>query len=248
MGCEVIQLERDDETQRVAAVYREGNTVKREEGDFVLCTIPFPALSRLETPFSSDKQRAIRDLSYDSATKVFAVTRNRFWEMEDGIYGGSTSTDLPISTVRYPSDNAQAKDPKVSASSAVMAASYTMGSQARRLAYLSPRERHTVVQQNLSKIHPQVSQEGMIRMESWSWDNHRWSLGAWSFMKPYQHTSLYEHVISPEGRIYFAGEHTSTNPAWMQSAVESSLRAVTEILTEAQRGITQMKDSRARTV
>ena len=70
-------------------------------------------------------------------------------------------------------------------------------------------------------------------MESWSWDNHRWSLGAWSFMKPYQHTSLYEHVISPEGRIYFA---TSTNPAWMQSAVESSLRAVTESLTEAQRG------------
>lgn len=237
-GCEVIQIERYDESQRAAAVYREGNTLKREEGDFVLCTIPFPVLSQIETPFSGNKQRAIRDLSYDSATKVLAVARDRFWEVDDDIYGGSTLTDLPLATIHYPSDNAQVKDPKVSISSAILTASYAMGSQARRLAYLSPRERHKLVQQNLRKVHPQVSQEGTIQqLESWSWDNHRWSLGAWSFMKPYQHTSLYEHIVSPEGRIYFAGEHTSTNPAWMQSAVESSLRAVTAMLTEAQRGL-----------
>ena len=236
MGCEVIQLERDDAAQRAAAVYVEGDTIKREDGDFVLCTLPFSILSRLETPFSAAKQRAIRELSYDFATKVLAVTHNRFWEADEGIYGGSTATDLPISTVHYPSDNAQAKDPVVSADPAVMLASYTMGSQARRMAHLSPEKRNRLVQHNLSKIHPQVSQNGVIRhMESWSWDNHPWSLGAWSFMKPYQQMSLYEHVIAPEGRIYFAGEHTSTNPAWMQSALESSLRAVKAILTQAYR-------------
>jgi monoamine oxidase len=236
MGCEVIQIERDDEAQRAAAVYREGDTLRREEGDFVLCTIPFPVLSQIETPFSDGKQRAIRDLSYDSATKVLAVARNRFWEVDDSIYGGSTFTDLPIATVQYPSDNAQAEDPSVSNSSAVLTASYAMGSQARRLAYLSPQERHELVQQDLGKVHPQVSQQGTIQqLESWSWDNHRWSLGAWSFMKPYQHQSLYEYIVSPEGRIYFAGEHTSTNPAWMQSALESSLQAVAAMLTEAQR-------------
>ena len=236
MGCEVIQIERDDEAQKAAAVYREGDALKREEGDFVLCTIPFSVLSQMETPFSSGKQRAIRDLSYDSATKVLAVTRNRFWEVDDDIYGGSTLTDLPIATIRYPSDNAQAKDLSVSNSSAVLTAAYAMGSQARLLAYLSPQERHALVQQNLSKVHPQVSQQGTIQqLESWSWDNHRWSLGAWSFMKPYQHQGLYEHIISPEGRVYFAGEHTSTNPAWMQSALESSLQAVAAMLAEAQR-------------
>ena len=235
MGCEVIQIERDDEARKAAAVYREGDTLKRE-GDFVLCTIPFPVLSQMETPFSGDKQRAIRDLSYDSATKVLAVARNRFWEVDDDIYGGSTLTDLPIATIRYPSDNAQAKDLSVSNSSAVLTASYAMGSQARLLAYLSPQEHHALVQQNLSKVHPQVSQQGVIQqLESWSWDNHRWSLGAWSFMKPYQHQGLYEHIVSPEGRVYFAGEHTSTNPAWMQSALESSLQVVAAMLTEAQR-------------
>ena len=241
MGCEVIQLEQDNDSLRAAAVYVEENTIKREEGDFVLCTIPCPVLSRLDTLFSAAKQRAIRELSYDSATKVLAVTHNRFWETEDSIYGGSSATDLPISTIHYPSDNAQARDPEVSASPAVMLTSYTMGSQARRLAYLPPKKRHWLVKQNLSKIHPQVTQEGTIRqMESWSWDHHPWSLGAWSFMKPYQPMSLYEHIIAPEGNIYFAGEHTSANPAWMQSAAETSLRAVSEILVAAQkRGMSQ---------
>ncbi|MBD3887607.1 FAD-dependent oxidoreductase [Phormidium tenue FACHB-886] len=236
MGCEVILLERDDEAQKAAAVYLEGNTIQREEGDFVLCTIPFPVLSRLNTPFSAAKHRAIRELSYDSATKVLAVTNSRFWETEDGIYGGSTTSDLPISTIYYPSDNAQIKDPAISTNPSVMLASYTMGSQARRLANLPPEERHQVVQQNLAKIHPQINQNGMIRqLDSWSWDNHPWSLGAWAMLQPYQQTSLYEHVIAPEGRIYFAGEHTSTNQAWMQSALESSLKAVKEILVAAQR-------------
>ncbi|MBD1997340.1 FAD-dependent oxidoreductase [Oculatella sp. FACHB-28] len=235
MGCEVIQLERDDETQKAAAVYLEENTIQREEGDFVLCTIPFPVLSRLDTPFSAAKQRAIRELSYDSATKVLAVVNSRFWETDDGIYGGSTASDLPISTLYYPSDNAQTKDPAISANPSVLLAAYTMGSQARRLANLPPQERHRIVQQNLAKIHPQINQNGMIRqMESWSWDDHPWSLGSWAMMKPYQQTSLYADVITPEGHIYFAGEHASTNQAWMQSALESSLKAVKEILVAAQ--------------
>ncbi|NEQ46667.1 MAG: hypothetical protein F6K00_25210 [Leptolyngbya sp. SIOISBB] len=234
MGCEVIRLERDDDASEATAVYVEENSIKREVGDFVLCTIPFPVLSKLDNPFSASKHRAIREFSYVSATKVLAVTNRRFWEIEDGIYGGSTSSDLPISTIHYPSDNAQAKTHAISANPSVLLASYTTGNLARHLAHLPEQERYRIVQQNLAKIHPQVNQNGTIQsMESWSWDNHRWSLGAWSLIRPYQQSSLYEHGIAPEGRIYFAGEHTSTNQGWMQSALESSLRAVQEILVEA---------------
>ncbi|MBD2129320.1 FAD-dependent oxidoreductase [Microcoleus sp. ZQ-A2] len=234
MGCEVIRLERDDRTQKAAAIYVEDGTTKREVGDFVLCTIPFTVLSRIETAFSAPKQRAIREFSYESATKVLALANRRFWETEDGIYGGGTLSDLPISAVYYPSDNAQQKAPKVSASPAVMLASYTWGSQARRLAYMPSKENHEIVRKNLSKIHPQIEQNDVLRrMESWSWENHRWSLGAFSFMKPYQQMGLYKDAIAPEGRIYFAGEHTSTEYAWIQGALASSLRAVKEILVAA---------------
>lgn len=237
LGCEAIRIERDDQGKKAAAIYVENGQTKREEGDFVLCTIPFPVLARIDTPFSPSKQRAIRDWSYDSSTKVLAIANRRFWETDDGIYGGGSFSDLPISTTYYPSDNAKNKDSKVSASPAVMLASYTWGSQARRLGDLSPQERHAQTQQCLSKLHPQINQNGVLRkMVSWSWDNHPWSGGAFTFLMPYLQTSLYKDVIAPEGRIYFAGEHASTEHAWIQGALESALTAVKEILIAAQLG------------
>ncbi len=236
LGCEAIAIERDDAVRKATVIYVEDGQTNSEEGDFVLCTIPFPVLARLETPFSPAKKRAIRDLTYDSSTKVLAIANRRFWETDDGIYGGGSFSDLPISTTYYPSDNAQNKDPNISARPAVMLASYTWGSQARRLGDLSPQERHSQTQQWLSKIHPQINQHGVIdKMVSWSWDNHRWSGGAFTFLSPYQQTSLYKDVIAPEGRIYFAGEHASTDHAWIQGALESALTSVKEILIAAQR-------------
>ncbi len=112
-----------------------------------------------------------------------------------------------------------------------MLASYTWGSQARHLGNLPPKKRHAVVQQALGLIHPQINQEGVLRrMESWYWDKHPWSLAGFTFMKPYQQLGLYKDVVAPEGRIYFAREHTSTQSAWIEGAVESSLRAVKEML------------------
>ena len=68
----------------------------------------------VQPEFSGPKWRAIRELNYDSSTKVLAVANRRFWEQDDGIYGGGTYTDLPTGTTYYPSDNARAKDPRVS--------------------------------------------------------------------------------------------------------------------------------------
>lgn len=51
---------------------------------------------------------------------MLALTARRFWESEDGIFGGGTYTDLPTGITYYPADNAGARDPKVSARPAVM--------------------------------------------------------------------------------------------------------------------------------
>jgi hypothetical protein len=45
----------------------------------------------------------------ESSTKVLARTARRFWEADEGIYGGGTFTDLPIGISYYPADNAEAR-------------------------------------------------------------------------------------------------------------------------------------------
>jgi monoamine oxidase len=239
LGCEVVRLTQRADGRGAGAVYRERGVEKRVDGDFLLCTLPFSVLSRItvQPEFSGPKWRAIRELNYDSSTKVLAVANRRFWEQDDGIYGGGTYTDLPTGTTYYPSDNAEAKDPRVSAGPGVMLASYSWGQQARRLASLPHAEREALVLRHLSRVHPQLRSPGILRQTvSWSWDNHPYSSGAFAWFMPGQHTALYRYVIAPEGRIYFAGEHASLTHTWMQGALESGLRATQQMLEAAQKG------------
>src|SRR5262249_59089781 len=122
------------------AVYRVGGRDYEEEGDSLLCTIPFPVLARIETdpPFSYEKQRAIIELGYDSGTKVALWTKNRFWEKNNGIYGGSSTTDLISGAIIYPSDNAldadgtKPRDPAGSDQPRVFLPCFTSGPDAPR--------------------------------------------------------------------------------------------------------------------
>jgi len=237
-GCEVITLTQSADKQRAGAIYRQDGARKQVEGDFLLCTLPCPVLSRIEAQpeLSGPKWRAIRELNYDSSTKVLAVARRRFWETDDGIYGGGTFTDLPLATAYYPSDNAQAKSDKVSRGPGVMLASYSWGQAARRLASLDHPARGEVVLRHLARVHPQLREPGIVReTRSWSWDNHPLSGGAFAWFMPGQHTALYADLVAPEGRIHFAGEHASLTHTWMQGALESGLRATREMLVAAQR-------------
>jgi monoamine oxidase len=236
-GCEVIRLENGTgaESKSAIAVYRNGGAggaIERVVGDYVLCTLACPVLQRIDTPLSGEKMRAVRQLAYDSSTKVLTICKERFWESADGIYGGGSFTDLPTGSTYYPSDNADAKDAHVSAAPAVMLASYSWGQNARRLGLLPVADRHEVALRYLAKLHPQVAQEGtVLRTESFAWDQHKWTGGAFAWFNPGQHTHLHRHLLTPEGRIHFAGEHTSLAHTWLQGALESGLRAVKEMTT-----------------
>jgi monoamine oxidase len=235
-GCEVVGLMQDGRGASAACVQQGRQELVR--ADAILCTLPVPVLQRLvvEPAFSPEKRRAVRELMYDSATKVLIDARRRFWELEDGIHGGGTFTDLPTGSTYYPSDNALdrsgrgPKDPRVSRAGGVFLASYSWGMTARRLAAVPHAQRMEVVLRHLAQVHPQLREVGMVeRSASWSWDTHPWSGGAFAWFNPGQHTALYGSLIKPEGRIFFAGEHASLSHTWMQGAFESALRAVLEI-------------------
>jgi monoamine oxidase len=232
MGCEVIAIEQDPSRGKAAAIYRQGGGEHREEGDFVLCTPPFPVLRTLAAApsFSGAKQRAIRQLQYESATKVLAVTERRFWETDDGIYGGSTFTDLPSQATVYPSDNAEARDPAVAGGPGVLLASFTWGKAAQVVDRLPAAARAEFQMSQVAKIHPQLNEAGMVRGSvAWSWDEHPWARGGFAFPAPGQR-SLLRDAAAPEGRIHFAGEHCSLNHGWIQGALESALLAVRNML------------------
>ncbi len=195
----------------------------KESGDYAIITAPFPVLRHIEAlkPFRRSKQRAIRELHYDASAKILFQCRRRFWEEDDGSFGGGTITDLPIRNLYYP-DHGRERG------RGIILASYTWSEDAQRWGSLSPTERIVQALEDVSQIHPQIFDEFEVGA-SHMWHDDEFAGGAFALFEPGQQTLLYKEIIEPEGRIYFAGEHTSLHHAWIQGAIESGLRTANEI-------------------
>jgi monoamine oxidase len=62
-----------------------------------------------------------------------------------------------------------------------------------------------------------------------SWQDDPWSGRAWAAPTAAALATYGARLREPEGRVHFAGEHTSDDRGWMQGALASGLRAVEEI-------------------
>ncbi len=223
-GAEVTSI--DQTPVSVTVHYKQGAAGRMSvTGDYAICAIPFSVLRDIEimnTPFSRPKQKAIRELNYNASTKILFQTRHRFWEQEDGIVGGTTVTDLPIRRIVYPSFS-NPDDER-----GTLLASYTWGQDALRWGAMSPSDMIEQALEDVAQVHPSVTKEFEVgAVQDWYGDPY--ARGAFALFEPEQQTRLQDAIVAPEGRIHFAGEHTSLYHAWIQGALESGIRAAKEI-------------------
>ncbi|HUF37308.1 MAG TPA: flavin monoamine oxidase family protein [Anaerolineales bacterium] len=192
-------------------------------GDRAILTVPFPVLRHVEVlkPFTRAKQRAIRQLKYDASAKIFLQCRRRFWEQDEDITGGGTTTDLAVRNLYYPEHGRET-------GRGVLLASYTWSEDAQRWGSLTEHDRLSQAIENVAQIHPQILEEFEVGA-SWMWHDDEFAGGAFALFDPGQQTQLHDHIIAPEGRIHFAGEHASLSHAWIQGAIESGLRSAREV-------------------
>jgi monoamine oxidase len=217
-GTPVIRLEQHATGVRVVA--KPAGSARTFTADRLVCAIPFSVLRRLEVSpaFSREKRAAIDNLLYTSVARVYVQTRTRFW-LEDG-YTGSASTDLPVMSLFERSINQPGPRGILE--------SYMAGARARRTTAMSEHDRLTMALAEIEKVFPRV-REQYEGGASKSWDDDEWSRGAYAWFKPGEMVSLMPHVTGAEGRVHFAGEHASTTPGWMEGALESADRVVSEI-------------------
>jgi monoamine oxidase len=224
LGAHVFALDQDEDSVTVHYKTEAGRFTA--SGDYAVCAIPFSVLRSVEvlTPFSRGKQKAIRQLNYAASTKVLFQVRRRFWETEDGIYGGGTVTDLPIRRINYPT-------PDPDNERGVLLASYTWSQDALQWGAMDEETRLEEALDDVAQIHPQVRDEFEVGA-SHAWYGDRWARGAFALFEPGQQSRLHADIVQPEGRIHFAGEHCSLYHAWIQGALESGIRAA-EAIQEA---------------
>jgi monoamine oxidase len=218
-GAPVVRIEQD--ANGVKAVFLRAGSHHTMTGDHMICAVPFTVQKNIEIspPFTAGKQRAIEELPYLSASKIFLQSKHRFWRSE-GLSGFAT-TDLPIGQVW----DATCSQPGTRG----ILQAFPISLHSRRVTETRESERIRFALEQVTAIFPGMRDdfEGGV---SKCWDEDQWARGASAFYKPGQMSSLLPHVARPEGRVHFAGEHTSVwIDGWMQGALESGDRVAREV-------------------
>jgi len=214
---------------------RGGGMVTEYRADAAICTLPFSVLRHLHLEgLDDDKRRLVHEMVYCRAIKMLFHCARPFWR-ERGITGGASYSDEYIRQVYYPSA-------ETGAGAAVLLASYTIGDDAEILAQMPEPDRIACVRRGIAALHPVIDEPGMlIAAASIDWGAHKWCRGGCSIpwgRSSTKHTpgdreppnrALVEQrdqAARHQGRLFFAGEHCSLHPAWIEGALESADAAV----------------------
>nr|XP_060615267.1 L-amino-acid oxidase-like [Anolis sagrei ordinatus] len=224
-NARVVRIEQKGQT--VTVVYQTlAKTLSSMTADYVVVTSTARATRRIsfDPPLSLNKTDALRSIHHRSLTKVYLTCSKRFWE-DDGIRGGMSITDRPSRFIYYLAQN-------FSGGSGVVLASYVQSDDSMFFLSLSNEDILDIILDDLSAIHQRPKKE--LRTLCYSWVIKRWSLDTYSMCAitsfvPYQFIDYSEPVKMPEGRIHFAGEHTSHLHGWLDTVIKSGLRAAKEI-------------------
>jgi monoamine oxidase len=197
----------------------KGGPVQTVQADWCVCTIPASVLSQIPINVGAPMKAAIDALPYAASVKVGLQMKRRFWEEDEGIYGGISYTDQPNSLISYPSTDF------FKPGKGVLLGAYTFGATATEFTAMAPEERIAKAVEYGANIHPQYRTE-YDTGATVAWHRVPWTLGCAGAWTEKTRAAHYQDICAIDGRIVLAGEHVSMIPAWQEGAVLSSLDAI----------------------
>ncbi|MHC4768115.1 MAG: flavin monoamine oxidase family protein [Planctomycetota bacterium] len=188
-------------------------------GDRVVCTLPFPIVREIEISpgVSPAKRRAIQEMSYGSLSRASIQVGRKVWEDEG--FNGFARTDQ-VSEIFHPTWGHAGPRGVIQL--------YMKPNLSRRVGELDADARIEFALDRIEEVFPGVRDhaEGGTCI---CWDKDPHTKCTIASLDPGQLAGLLPHAGTPEGRIHFAGEHTSAWHGWMQGALASGLRAAREV-------------------
>jgi monoamine oxidase len=222
-GTQVIELRNVE--GGVEVDYQQNGDRQQASADYCVCTLPLSVLSRLESNLSPAKQRAIGQVHYLDSGKIGLQFGRRFWEEDDGIFGGISRTNMPIGQIWYPSNGYLGRK-------GILVGYYNFGPEAAAIGHMDDADRLELALAQGEKLHPQY-REALESSFSVAWGQMPFSRGAFAYYTDSERDQVYGQLLEPEGAIFLAGEHLSYLNGWMAGAIESAWVAIERLHEQA---------------
>jgi monoamine oxidase len=201
-----------------------------ESYDAVILALPFTKLRQVKgldgLQLSDEKLKCIRELGYGSNAKILQGTTSRIWRSPDsGLPApsdGSFYTDLGFQNL-WDSSRAQPGDAGIITNYLGIKPGATDAKSAL-----------DAFRADLPKMSPKIAEAvDPNAVVSWFWAVYPFTLGSYASAKPGQYTTMLDVASEPalDGRLQFAGEHTSADfLGYMNGGVQSGNRAAADLV------------------
>jgi len=235
----VTEIRKTGKGVRVA--YKQNGEAKQIEAHYCICALPLTILKTIPNDLATPYKKVIEECTYAGAYKVAWESR-RFWEQDYNIFGGLEFCNVGCSPIWFPSGG-------MFTERGVLVSGYTDESSTP-FGKLSITEKFAESRKSIERLHPGHGRE-LEKPMYVGWSKVPWNEGSW--IRSYgprqdrypgvgasrqtglprhpgaaseQTNAGYETLIEPDGRVIFAGDHTSHIVAWQEGAALSALRAV----------------------
>src|SRR5215216_1157769 len=204
----------------VAVTYKQNTVFTTIHSAFAILAIPL-TIARLidfHSSLPAAHQRMVNEVSYGNVTKVLIQYRKRFWKAKG--WNGRLVTDAPIVLTWHATSHIESEDGVITV--------YTGGESAAKLSALSDEERIRVAVGEIEKLFP-GSSDLIEHTATMAWPNEEFTRGSYMALAPGEVTSHWDALMTPVGRLFFAGEHATAIQGFMEGAVESGQRVAATI-------------------
>ncbi|HRI49775.1 MAG TPA: NAD(P)/FAD-dependent oxidoreductase [Pseudomonadota bacterium] len=216
------------ESGGVRVDYLHNQRPESMHGDYVVCAVPHRILLELsfDPPLSAAKLAAAMAVPMGRVTRLNFQFSRRFWNLDDSVRGLSVACTTSLIERLWDLTAVQA------GASGILTA-YTQHEHAAALDRLPSDDER--IQRGLAVIYSLFpnARGSFMKGLSFSWQQ-PWTKGAWPVFLAGQTRHIADFQRA-EGRVYFAGEHTSLHTAWVQGALESAHFAVAEVIAASQK-------------
>lgn len=188
--------------------------------DYGICTLPPHLAAALTTDWDPAVVAALRTPTPIGTGKIGLEFGRRFWETDDRIFGGITTTDRSIREIWYPSTGYLGEH-------GVVMGGYPFGPAYDEFSGQTHAERVATAVAAGAAIHGPAYEDDLRSSFSVAWSDEPFSQGAWSAWPPGDEG--FTRLLDRAGRWWFAGDWLSHATGWQHGAFESARHAVTRL-------------------
>jgi monoamine oxidase len=212
----------------VKVVYLDTKSGKKVEtsADYVVVSMPLNLVAGLDINVSTEMMNAIKAVPYSNSAKVGLAMKRRFWEEDDGIYGGHLYSNLPLGEFSYPSNDYWTKK-------GVLLGLYSNGPVGTLLDQpVAARIEHVLT--HASKVHPQIRAEFQSAYAVW-WKKVPYNMGGYATGR---NEARRQQLSKVDNRILIGSAAVTphSEPDWQEGAVSAGWQALKLVHERAMRG------------